>query len=354
MAKTNKKLASSDLSYDDMVKVLKGIKSNTYTYIGQKEIDETFTCNKIKTGIPTLDFLTSGGLSEGRLTIFAGNVSSSKTTMSLHSVSAVQKHFKENGITKMCLWYDVEGAYDADRAKELGVDPDFIIIKRTKVIEDAFAEIDDLVSTGFIGMLVIDSLDAMVARKVDDSEYGNTMGGAAGAVAMHLPKLFNKLMEMNVTSIFIKQARVKLAMGAPGEILTFSGGKALRHFCDSIFMVNRLSNRNLTYTPIKINAVKTRSSRMGLTLEYPLGDNGVDKVRDMVNLAIAHGRIEQAGAWLTFNGEKYQGLDRLLAYINSNEKAKKAIELDVYNNIIKTNTLEIESIDDVLVVEDVD
>lgn len=209
MAKKNSHTdITTDITYEEMKRILKSIKGTSATYVGKKEIDPIFTTKRIVTGIPTIDFLTSGGITRGRITIFAGNISSSKTTESLQIVAAAQKMFTAEGKSKMCLWYDVEGAYDAGRAESLGVDQNYMIVKRGKVIEDVFAEIDDLISTGFIGFLVIDSLDALVPRKVDNSDYGNTMGGASGAVAMHLPKLFNKIMEHDVTSIFIKQCRV--------------------------------------------------------------------------------------------------------------------------------------------------
>lgn len=274
------------------------------------------------------------------------------TTSTLQIVAAAQKAFKEEGTRKMCLWYDVEGAYDVDRANQLGIDQDYMIVKRSKVIEDVFSEIDDLISTGFIGFLVIDSLDALIARKVDDSDYGNTMGGASGAVAMHLPKLFNKIMEHEVTTIFIKQARVKMGVMSAGEVLTFSGGKALRHFADSIFIMSRLSNKNLSYVPTKVKADKTRSSRMGLTLEMPMGENGMDQVRDLINLAIAHGLINQTGSWLNYKDEKYQGVDNFIKAMRNNVEEFAKIYNDVYENIISSNSVDISGLDGEITLED--
>lgn len=353
MAKISKNIASAEnVSYEDMVKILKGIKGTSTTYIGKKEIGEVFKSKRLRTNIPTIDFLTSGGLSKGRITIFAGNISSGKTTSTLQIVAAAQKAFKEEGTNKMCLWYDVEGAYDVDRANQLGIDQDYMIVKRSKVIEDVFSEIDDLISTGFIGFLVIDSLDALIARKVDDSDYGNTMGGASGAVAMHLPKLFNKIMEHEVTTIFIKQARVKMGVMTAGEVLTFSGGKALRHFADSIFIMSRLSNKNLTYVPTKVKADKTRSSRMGLTLEMPMGESGMDQVRDLINLAIAHGLINQTGSWLNYKDEKYQGVDNFIKAMRNNVEEFSKIYNDVYENIISSNSVDISGLDGEITLED--
>ena len=353
MAKLPKISTTENLSYDEIVKILKSVKSDSAIYIGKKEISPVFTSKKILTGIPTVDFLSSGGITRGRITIFAGNVSSSKTTESLQIVAAAQKVFKEEGVSKMCLWYDAEGAYDYARAEQLGVDQNYMIIKRNKVIEDVFAEIDDLISTGFIGFLVIDSLDALVPRKVDESDYGNTMGGSSGAVAMHLPKLFNKIMDHEVTSVFIKQCRVKFSPGAPGEVLTFSGGKALRHFADSIFMVNRLSNKNLSYVPIKIKAEKTRSSRMGLTLEMPLSERGIDKVRDSVHLAIEHGMVKQGGAWLTYpDGDeevKVNGVEKMVTLFKENPDKFDRFYDHVLRKIIYSEEIIGNSVEELLV-----
>ena len=347
---------NEDMSYNDIVKILKSVKGSSATYVGRNELVKMFTSKRISTGIPTIDFLSSGGISRGRITILAGNISSGKTTLTLQLISQAQIVFKEEGSNKMCLWYDVEGAYDSARAEQLGVDQNYMIVKRGKVIEDVFAEIDDLVSTGFIGMVVIDSLDALIAKKVDDSDYGATMGGASGSVAMHLPKLFNKLMEHDITTIFIKQCRVKMQVGVPGEVLTFSGGKALRHFADAIFMVNRLSNRNLTYTPIKIKAEKTRSSRMGLTLEIPLVENGIDAIRDSVQLAIEHGQIKQAGAWLMYkDGEdeiKLQGTEKMVQYFRDSKIIFNRFLKNSISKIIQSEEIVGTSIGELLVIDE--
>lgn len=332
-------LASAEgISYEDMVKILKSVKTSSATYIGE-DIAQVCTIRKIPTGLPTIDFMLGGGITYGKITILAGNISSAKSTSTQQIIASMQKYYKENNIQKMVLYYDPEGAYDIEYAKNLGVDINYMIIKRTKVIEDAFSEIDNLISTGLVGMLIVDSLDAMIARKVGDSDYGNTMGGTAGAVAMHLPTLFNKLLEHDVTTIFIKQARVKLdAFGARGEVLTFSGGKALRHFADTILIMNRLSNRNLTFTPIRIKAEKTRSARMGLTLDMPLGECGIDKVRDAIHLAVEHGMIKQSGSWLFYqSGDsdvKMQGVEKMVEFFRQNPTAFNIFYDDVTNGII--------------------
>jgi RecA/RadA recombinase len=336
---------SSKLTYEEAVKAIKAMKGSQ-SIIGS-EIPELCTVRKIPTGIPTFDYELGGGISEGRITIMGGKPSSSKTTTTLQGpVKALIEEIKANGETKFGLIIDSEGGYDSAYARALGVDEKYLIIKRRKVIEDAFQEIDDLISMGIIKFLVIDSLDTMVSKKTDDNKYAATMGGTAGALAQHLPVLYDKIMEYNVTTIIIKQARVKMGGYNPSgqELIQISGGYALKHLADSIFIVNRLSNRNLSYTPIQIKGEKTRSSRMGLVLDMPLGKCGIDIIHDAVSLAIAHKLIVSGGGgWTQLTDDegniiiREQGLDKFVDKIKADKKLSEALLKSVYENIINTN-----------------
>lgn len=340
MAKKVELRAGASLSYEEAIKAMKAMKGSM-SIIGEKEISELCMVGRIRTGIPTIDFMGGGGITEGRITIFAGNPSSAKTTTTLQIVGAMIEHFKSKGEMKFILYFDVEGAFDTAYAKALGIDLNYLIIKRTKVIEEAFKEADDLISMGIIGGMVIDSLDGMIARKVEDNAYGNTMGSQSGALAMHLPNLYGKIIDFNVTTIFIKQARVKMdAYGAKGEVITFNGGKALRHFTDSIFIMKRLSNRNLSYCPVQCKAEKTRSARMGLILDLPLGDCGIDRYRDLVNLAVANGFIiVGGGGWMSYGDIREQGLDKFLIRIKNDSELYVKLKEEVYTNIVNSLTI---------------
>lgn len=339
--KTKGVTTEHNLSYDEMIKALKAIKGSQ-SIIGTEEIFEQCSLNKIPTGIPTIDYITGGGITEGRITILAGNPSSCKTTLTLQILAVLTKRIKarvEAGNSPtFVLYFDVEGGYDPVYATALGVIQDYIIVKRTKVIEDAFSEADQLVSLGWISALVIDSLDGMISKKVDDNAYENTMGGTSGALAAHLPNLYSKLLNHCVTTLIIKQARVKLdAYGAKGEIITFSGGKALRHFSDSIFIVKRLSNRDLDYCPIQIKAEKTRSPRMGLTLDMPLGICGIDPLRDLVQVAKLHDLIiVGGGGWMSYAHIREQGEKRFIEHLKQNPEDLELLRSDVYDTIINS------------------
>lgn len=341
------KADSSNVSMEDAIKILKKI-SKTQSIIGKKEITELCHLEKIPTGIPTIDYLGGGGITRSKLTILGGETGSAKSTSTLLIIKSFIEYIKRHNLNQFIILLDPEAAFDPAYAKQLGVDIDYIIIKRNKVIEDGFSELDSLVSSGFIFAIIIDSLDAMIARKVEDNAYGNTMGSQSGALAMHLPNLFSKLVEYNVTSIFIKQARIKMSYSASGAtIITINGGEALKHFADAIYITKRLSNFKLNYQPIQIKAQKTRSSRMGLTLDMPLyidGGVGIDVYRDLFTLATTHGIISVAGGgWTTFEycGSilKEQGSDNFINLMREDEKLFNLIKDRVYNEIINISTI---------------
>lgn len=264
-----------------------------------------------------------------------------KTTMTLQIVAKIIRDLKASGQKKYVLYFDPEGAYDAAYATQLGIDQSYMIINRVnKVIEEAFQIADDMISMGFVEAMVFDSLDGMVARKTDENAYQATMGGASGAVAQHLPNLFSKIIEYEVTTIFIKQARVKMGGYNPSgqEIITFSGGYALRHFTDSIYVLGRRKRQgNEGMNDIVIKAEKTRSTRMGLdcVIPLPVRGLGIDMVTDLVALAIGQGIISTGGGgWTTYRTFKEQGLVNFVDAISESPEILKELKEDIYDNII--------------------
>lgn len=291
--------------------------------------------NKIRTGIPTIDYLTSGGISEGRITLFAGNPSSGKSTTTYQIIAKIQEHYAASGIIKFIVIVDSEDSFEEKYARRLGVNMDFVILIRERIFEDVLRQVSGLVETGIVGAVVIDSLDNLVQGKQENSDYGNTMGSEAGAISMHFPT-FNKVTSAhNVTIVLIKQARVKMdTYGSKAEVITFSGGKALRHMCSSIFIMKRLSNRDLGYVPIQVKAEKTRSVRMGLIQDIPLKKFGVDITRDLLNLGLMFNIVSSGGGgWTTFETLKAQGAENFLKELKQNPEILKRLEKLVYEKI---------------------
>jgi recombination protein RecA len=302
---------------------------------GKEEIEEQCTLIKIRTNMPTYDYIGGGGFTEGRWTSIVGNPSACKTTTALQVIPAIHKHQSVQGDFRYTAYIDPEGSFDQKYATGHGVDLSRVIIIRKKVLEDVFEYVAELIQKGIVGSIVFDSLDGLVPRKTDDNSWANTMGSLAGALSAHLPNLFNITMDNKVTVICIRQARVKMQTVSKGEIITFSGGKAFEHFQDAIVITKRLSNLNMSYTPIQIKAHKTRSHRMGLILDAPLGVNGIDRIRDMVTIATNHGLIEVAGGgWTTFGEFRCQGADKFVEYVRENSNVQVELYNRVYNEVI--------------------
>ena len=108
----------------------------------------------------------------------------------------------------------------------------------------------------------------------------------------------------------------------------------------------------MSYTPIQCKAEKTRSSRMGLTLDLPNGDAGIDKIRDLVNIAIANGLIAVAGGgWTSWNGHKQQGTDNFVELIKTDMGLQGALLKEVYDEIIINSALRCEDSGDAMLTE---
>ena len=166
------------------------------------------------------------------------------------------------------------------------------------------------------------------------------MGSLAGSLSAHYPNLCQIMAANDVTGLSVRQARVKMNTMSPGEIITYSGGKAYTHHQDNVFIMKRMSNRNLSYTPIQIKAEKTRSARMGLVIDMPLGQCGIDRVRDLVTLAANHNIIEVGGGgWTTFEGFKCQGLDNLIEKVRTEPDMQKLLYDKVYNDVIDVSDI---------------
>jgi RecA/RadA recombinase len=334
--KTSKK-DISELSFAEVTKLLKSMSKDVFSLTGEKEISEFCTTPKIRTNLPIFDYLLGGGITRGRVTCIAGEESAGKTTETLEIIAVLVADLKARGSFKRVLWNDIEGAWDSKRAKQLGVDEEYLHIVREKVIEDFFKLADTMMTAGVIEAMVVDSLDNMIARKVEDNAYQATMGGTAGTLGQHLPNLFGKIIENDVTCIFIKQAREKIGGYNPtgNPILIINGGRTFKHDCDTILILSRLSNKDKDYTPVKIKAMKTRSPRLGMTYPFSLAGNGCDKVRDICTLAVEHGIVVVGGGgWTSYGDTRVHGLDNFIAELRADKDLLKKLWDQVYEEVI--------------------
>lgn len=282
---------------------------------------------------PRLNYMTFGGLPIGKLIEFYGENHGGKTTTALDIVANYQ-HMPN---AKDVVWADMENTFDVVWATKLGVDVDrlWILKPEGQGAETLFDTIIQMIDTGEVGLVVIDSYGAMMSNKefeddIEDKNYGG--------IAMALTK-FSKKAEMlcnkyEVTVIGINQMRAK--MGDPYGGQTTTGGEAWKFLC-SVRMEFRMGKYidakgndltrqaenpagNYVLVTMKKNKTCPPTRRTGFyTLNYL---KGIDYLKDLIEVALKYGIIEQSGAWFAIKNaetgeqvEKFQGQSKVYEYL---------------------------------------
>lgn len=282
---------------------------------------------------PRLNYMTFGGLPIGKLIEFYGENHGGKTTTALDIVANYQ-HMEG---AKDVVWADMENTFDVVWATKLGVDVDrlWILKPEGQGAETLFDTIIQMIDTGEVGLVVIDSYGAMMSNKefeddIEDKNYGG--------IAMALTK-FSKKAEMlcnkyEVTVIGINQMRAK--MGDPYGGQTTTGGEAWKFLC-SVRMEFRMGKYidakgndltrqaenpagNYVLVTMKKNKTCPPTRRTGFyTLNYL---KGIDYLKDLIEVALKYGIIEQSGAWFAIKNaetgeqvEKFQGQSKVYEYL---------------------------------------
>lgn len=171
----------------------------------------------IPTGSLGLDIaLGVGGIPQGRIVEIYGAESSGKTTISLHMIAEAQR------MGKVCAFIDVEHALDPVYAEALGVDTDALFVSQPSSGEEALEIVDALAKSGTVGLVVVDSVAALVPRAELDGEMGDShMGLQARLMSQALRKLTGSVKSNNCTLVFLNQTRMKIGCVAPETTVTY-------------------------------------------------------------------------------------------------------------------------------------
>lgn len=342
--------------------------------------------DKIPFSSPTANYMTYGGIPMGKATEFFGGEGGGKTTSALDIVGNAQKKFKaeweqqvEEATTKyeemvqvkatqkkaerfkkevldelmeqgpkVVVYVDAENTLDVDWASLLGVNTEEMILIRpqTQTAEQVLQMIIDLIDTGNVGLLVLDSVPCLVPQIIfEESMEKKSYGGVAGPMSVFCAKVTPYLTKHKTALILINQVREDLSN--PYNTISTPGGKALKHLYslrlrfrkDSLLDENNKELPSRAENPagniVQVEIVKTKvckpNRRLGYyTLNYT---NGIDVIADSVKLALKYKYIVQAGSWFTFmdpqTGEvifdeegvelKFQGMSKLLEYLREDE-----------------------------------
>jgi len=290
----------------------------------------------IPTGALSLDVaLGVGGLPRGRVVEIFGVESGGKTTIALHAVAEAQK---QGGVA---AFIDVEHALDPEYAKAIGVDIDSLLISQPNTGEEALEIMEQLIRSGAIDMIVLDSVAALVTKHEIEGEMGDThVGLQARLMSQALRKLTPVTARSNAVVIFVNQLREKVGVMF-GNPETTPGGRALRFYSSVRLEVRRAETMKkegeMIGNAVKIKVVKNKVAPPFKTavVDMMYGE-GVSKEGCIVDLAESLDIIQKSGSWYAYDGEKIgQGRDRAKSYLKENPEKRLEIEnrVRVHHNL---------------------
>jgi len=314
----------------------------------------------IPTGALTLDLaLGLGGVPRGRVIEIYGPESSGKTTVAMHICAQAQKL---GGIAAII---DAEHALDPEYAKALGVDTDNLLVSQPDTGEQALEITEQLVRSGAVDVIVIDSVAALVPKAEIEGEMGDShMGLQARLMSQALRKLTGIVSKTKTVVIFINQMRQKIGV-MYGSNETTTGGNALKYYASVRLDVRRievLKKDNVEYgNRIKVKVVKNKVAPPFRIAEFDLlYGKGISFESSLLDVATSFDVVQKSGTWFSYDGEKIgQGREKAVEVLTSDPKMLKEVEAKVRAKIQEqrlqhSNTAPSAEIDDEDVEEDED
>ncbi len=281
----------------------------------------------IPTGIMRLDFtLGVGGFPRGRIIEIYGPESSGKTTIALHAVAEAQK------MGGTAAFIDAEHALDPVYAKKLGVDIDELYVAQPDNGEQALDITEELVRSGAIDIVVVDSVAALVPKAEIEGDMGDShVGLQARLMSQALRKLTGVIAKTNAVVIFINQLREKVGI-AYGNPETTTGGKALKFYATIRLDIRRgepiKEGSNIIGYRTKIKVVKNKVAPPFKTclVDMMFGE-GVSRSAGLLDIAIERDIIKKSGSWFSYKDQRIaQGRENTRVYLNEHPEILDEIE----------------------------
>ena len=281
----------------------------------------------VSTGSIALDLaLGIGGVPRGRIIEIFGPESSGKTTVALHIVAEVQKAGGE------AAFIDAEHALDPVYAKALGVDRNNLLVSQPDCGEDALNITEQLVRSGAVDIVVVDSVAALVPRQEIEGEMGQSMVGVqARLMSQAMRKLSAVISKSNSIVIFINQLREKVGV-MYGNPETTPGGRALKFYSSvriDVRKTDQLKNGSDIYgNHVRCKIVKNKVAPPFKVAEFDiLYGKGISRASEIIDYCISLDIIKKSGSWFSYGGERIgQGKENVRKFIES--KPELLAELD--------------------------
>jgi len=291
----------------------------------------------ISTGSIGLDYaLGVGGLPKGRIIEIYGPESSGKTTLALHVVAEAQK---KGGIA---AFIDAEHAFDRFYAAKLGVDIENLLISQPDYGEQALEIAENLIRSGAIDVIVVDSVAALTPKSEIEGEMGDSkMGLQARLMSQAMRKLTATINKTGCVCIFINQLREKIGVMF-GNPETTTGGNALKFYSSVRIDIRKISQikdgENVMGSRVKVKVVKNKVAPPFRKAEFDiLYGEGISRSGEIVDLGVEMGIIKKSGSWFSYGDSKLaQGRDSVKKLIEDNPELADELAAKIFEALEKS------------------
>ena len=281
----------------------------------------------IPTGSVTLDIaLGVQGFPKGRIIEIYGPESSGKTTLAIHAIAQSQR---QGGIAAII---DAEHAFDRYYAEKLGVDVENLLISQPDNGEQALEIADNLIRSGAIDIIVIDSVAALTPKSEIEGEMGESkVGLQARLMSQALRKLTGTISRTGCTCIFINQLREKIGVMF-GNPETTTGGNALKFYASIRLDIRRIGQikdgEAVVGNRTRVKVVKNKVAPPFRTAEFDIiYGEGISRVGEIIDLGVEHNVVKKSGSWFSFEDTKLgQGRDAVKTLLGDNPELADQIE----------------------------
>ena len=321
---TNPKLKALQVTLE---KLEKSYGKGSIMRLGDKAVE---TLEVIPTGSIGLDHaLGVGGFPRGRVIEIYGPESSGKTTLAIHAIANAQK---QGGIA---AFIDAEHAFDRFYAEKLGVDIENLLISQPDNGEQALEIADNLISSGAIDIIVIDSVAALTPKAEIEGEMGDSkMGLQARLMSQALRKLTGTIAKTGCCCIFINQLRDKIGVmfGSPE---TTTGGNALKFYSSIRLDIRRVTQikegEEATGNHVRVKVVKNKVAPPFRKAEFDIMfGEGISKLGEIIDIGVEMNIIKKSGSWFSYDDAKLgQGRDSVKQILIDNPELCDQIEAKI-------------------------
>ncbi|GAA0552911.1 MULTISPECIES: recombinase RecA [Rheinheimera] len=289
----------------------------------------------VSTGSLGLDIaLGIGGLPYGRIVEIYGPESSGKTTLTLQVIAEAQR------AGKTCAFIDAEHALDPVYAKKLGVNVDALLVSQPDTGEQALEICDMLVRSAAVDVVIVDSVAALTPKAEIEGDMGDShMGLQARLMSQALRKLTANIKRSNTLCIFINQIRMKIGVMF-GNPETTTGGNALKFYASVRLDIRRIGSvkegDEITGNETRVKVVKNKVAPPFKQAEFIIQYGaGINKLGELIDLGVAQGLVDKAGAWYAYQGNKIgQGKANAMKFLQDNQTISDEIEKELRSRLL--------------------